>query len=156
MDDIKFMQEALKEAQKAFHEGEIPVGAVLVKGDKIIGRGHNRREQNLNISSHAEIEAINAAAKKVGSWQLNETSLYVTLEPCLMCAGAISQARIMNLIYGCDNKEYGAIVSNYFVYNDPKLQFHPLVTTGILKGECEKILKDFFQTQREVKNENKR
>ncbi len=148
MSDKEFMREAIKEAQRAFSENEVPVGAVVVLDGKIIGRGHNKRETNLDISSHAEIEALKDAARTIGSWHLEGASIYVTLEPCLMCSGAIAQARVMNLIYGCDNEDQGAIVSNYFVYNDPHMPFRPLVKTGILEDECRQLLIDFFKSQR--------
>lgn len=133
------MIEALKEAQKAKEEGEIPVGAVILKDGKIIARAHNHREAKNDISSHAEIEAMRQAANVLGSWSLEGCLLYVTLEPCLMCLGAIFQARISTLVYGADDPSEGAL-SAYHVPVKNQL----LVYRGEGKEGCEGILKDFF------------
>lgn len=139
----RFMDIALEEAKIALEEGEIPVGAVLVKDGAIIGRGHNRRETKKDVSSHAEIEAIKEAEKNFGQWQLDGCTLYVTLEPCLMCAGAVKQARISSLVYGADDPQEGAF-SKYGLLNGWPL----LVYRGEEKEKAEDLLKQFFSLQR--------
>jgi tRNA(adenine34) deaminase len=148
MTDEEYMLEALLEAQKAYNEGEVPVGAIVVYQDHIIGRGHNRRESLLDVSSHAEIEALKDASKHLGRWVNEECSLYVTLEPCLMCAGAISQARIKRLVYGANDPNMGAIASNFFIYSDPHIAFRPLVSKGVKEKECLALLNRFFKEHR--------
>lgn len=148
MQDEIFMQEALKEAQKAYELGEIPVGAVVVKDDVIIGRGHNLREKNNDISSHAEIEALKDAAKTLGNWRMNGCTLFVTLEPCPMCSGAILQSRISRVVFGAKDTRDGAVVSNYYLFDSPCAHERPLVSVGTLNGECEKLLKLFFLEKR--------
>jgi tRNA(adenine34) deaminase len=150
--DEIYMNEALKEAEAAFKEGEVPVGAVIVYEDKIIGRGHNRREERKDISSHAEIEAIKMAEKNLGRWVLEGCTMYVTLEPCLMCAGAIAQARISRLEFGALDPSMGAIVSHFFVYDDPILTSRPLVGKGLLKDESSLLLSSFFKKERKNPN----
>ena len=117
MDDIEFMNIALEEAEKALRENEIPVGAVVVKDGKVISVGHNQRECLNDITSHAEIEALKNAAKVLGSWKLNGCTLYVTLEPCLMCTGAILQSRVSRVVFGAKDERDGALISNYFVFD---------------------------------------
>jgi tRNA(adenine34) deaminase len=148
MTDEELMGEALKEARIAFDEGEVPVGAVVVLDGRIIGRGHNERERKLDVSSHAEIEAIKDAERNLGRWTLDGAAIYVTLEPCLMCAAAISQARIFRLVYGADDPTMGAVASHHFVYGDPSLQSRPLVTSGVRKEECSALLERFFKERR--------
>lgn len=143
-----YMDEALLEAKKAFEEGEVPVGAVVIKDGKIIGRGHNRREKGGDISSHAEIEALKDAAQNSGDWRLSGCTLAVTLEPCLMCAGAILQARISTLIFGAKDPKEGALVSLYRVYDEPRSGDRPLVYSGIKEDECQKLLSEFFSNKR--------
>ncbi len=138
------MLEALKEAKLAYKEGEIPVGAVVVRNDQIIGRGHNGREKSLDISSHAEINAIKNAAKTLGRWDLHDCSLYVTLEPCLMCAGAILQSRIRFVCFGSLDKKAGAILSIYHVFDANNAYMPPLIDKCTCESECSDILKRFF------------
>lgn len=138
------MLEALEEAKLAYEEGEIPVGAVVVQNGQIVGRGHNGREKNLDISSHAEINAIKNAAKTLGRWDLHDCSLYVTLEPCLMCAGAILQSRIRFVCFGCVDKKAGAILSIYHAFDANNAYMPPLIDKGMCEKECSDILKHFF------------
>ena len=142
-----FMKEALALAEKAKREGEVPVGAVVVKGDEIIGRGYNKRETLLSPLAHAEIEAIHEAAKTLGSWRLTDCDLYVTLEPCPMCAGAIINSRISRVFYGAyDNKagSFGTLCDlTLFKYNST-----PEIHGGILEDECKEILQSFFENLR--------
>ena len=147
-DDVAFMEAALEEARMAYQEGEVPVGAVVVRAGEIIGRGRNRREKDLDISSHAEINALKDAAKNLGRWDLPDCCLYVTLEPCLMCAGAILQSRIRSLCFGAEDKKAGAITSNYHVFDAQNISTPPLVDKNILQKECEAILKLFFSEKR--------
>ena len=147
----KFMHEALKEATKALKKDEVPIGAVIVKDDKIIARGHNLRETKQNSLCHAEIIAINKACRKLGNFRLEDCDLYVTVEPCPMCAGAIIQSRIKNVYYGTPDNKYGAVDS---VYNIFEIESNHKVNSegGILKEECSTIIKDFFK---ELRNRNK-
>ena len=142
------MKIALESAKESARVGEVPVGAVVVKDGIVIGRGHNQRETKLDISSHAEIEAVKEAERKIGRWTLEGCTLYVTLEPCLMCAGAIAQARIKRLVYGASDQKEGAIESHFYVYADPALPHRPIIKGGILAPECETLLKDFFAVKR--------
>lgn len=139
---------AIEEAKKAFAEGEVPVGAVIVKEDLVIARGHNQRERKYDIGSHAELEVIRNAEKQLQNWRLDGCTLYVTLEPCLMCAGAILQSRISKLVFGAKDEKDGAILSHYFVFDSPSLHERPLVFPGVKEEECQKILRDFFQRKR--------
>lgn len=143
-----YMDEALKEARIALEEGEVPVGAVLVKDGRIIARGRNHREQRLDISSHAEIEALKAGAQALGTWDLSSCTLVVTLEPCLMCAGAIEQARISTLIYGADDPQEGAVTSKRAIFDDAEHGKRILIYRGIKKADCEALLRGFFYTRR--------
>ena len=147
MEDKDYMLLALKEAEKAYKEKEVPVGAILVIGDKIYS-AHNRREKKNDISSHAEIEVIKKAEKDLNNWLLPSASLFVTLEPCLMCAGAIAQAHIKRLVYAASDPSMGAITSHYYVYDDPKDGYRPLVNVGICQKESEALLKEFFASIR--------
>jgi tRNA(adenine34) deaminase len=148
MNDEDYMREALKSAQIALGLGEIPVGAVVVLEGKIIGRGYNQREKKHDVSSHAEIEAIRSAGEAVGNWRLNGATLYVTLEPCLMCASAIQQAQISRVVYGAEDPTDGAISAHHYIYDDPSLGERPLVSRGILEKECAILLKTFFFNRR--------
>jgi tRNA(adenine34) deaminase len=130
------MLEAMKEAKKAAQKGEVPVGAVVVKDKKVIGRGHNLTERKQSALVHAEMAALAKAAKKLKSWRLNDCDLYVTLEPCTMCAGAIVLSRIRNLVYGTTDPKAGAVESTAQVMSNPKLNHRVKVTGGILKEEC--------------------
>ncbi|MFI3251746.1 MAG: tRNA adenosine(34) deaminase TadA [bacterium] len=148
---MKFMKQALKEAQKAYDIKEVPVGCVIVKDNKIIARAHNKRETTQNTIGHAEILAIQKACKKIGSWRLNDCDMYVTLEPCSMCSGAIIQSRIKNLYFGAFDKKTGAAgsVLNLFEYD---FNHKVNVTSSINQTECEDIIKKFFQDLRNNKN----
>lgn len=145
--DEQFMREALALAQLAADEGEVPVGAVVVKGDEIIGRGRNRREIAKNALAHAEIEAINEACRTLGGWRLSGCRLYVTLEPCPMCAGAIINARIDEVIYGTDDPKAGSCRSLVDLFALP-YNHKPLCRAGVLEEECRAVLKEFFRTLR--------
>lgn len=142
-----FMSEALKLAKISFDEKEVPVGAVIVKNNKIIGKGRNRREQLKNTLSHAEIEAINDACNNLKSWRLDDCDMYVTLEPCPMCAGAIINSRINKVIYGAKDENMGAVRSNISMF-DLDFNFHPKVVSSVLEEECSRILSDFFKSLR--------
>ena len=145
-----YMQEALKEAQKAFQEEEVPVGAVIVYKDKIIARGHNQVERLKDPTAHAEIIAITSAANYLGKKWLNESSLYVTIEPCSMCAGAMVLARIKNLCFGASDPKTGASGSIINIVNNKKLNHRIKVTKGIFAAESSSLLKEFFKKKRVV------
>lgn len=144
----KYIKRAIELAKQAETYGEIPVGAVVVLNGKIIGEGFNKRESKFDISSHAEIEALKSAEKSIGNWRLDGAELYVTLEPCLMCAGAILQSRLSKVVFGSYDEKDGAIVSNYYVYDSPSVHERPLVYGGVMKEECDSLLKDFFASKR--------
>lgn len=146
-----FMSLALKEAKLAYKKDETPIGAVIVKDGKVIAKAHNLRETKNNALYHAEILAINKACKKLGSWRLIDCDLYVTLEPCLMCAGAIIQSRIKNVYYGASDPKGGAFGSSINLNEITTINHHPNINSGILKEECGQILKDFFKKKRENK-----
>ncbi len=148
MNDEEYMYQAYLEALKASNDDEVPVGAIIVKDGKIIGKGYNHRESNHDISSHAEIEAIKEAEKTLNNWRLDGATLYVTLEPCLMCAGAILQSRISKVIFASSDKKDGAIISNYFVYDQPSIHERPLVYHGVLSNECDSLIREFFKNKR--------
>ena len=143
----EYMKEALKEAKKAAEELEVPVGAVVVYKNEIIARGRNRREFSKNALFHAEIEAINNACKKLNSWRLIDCTLYVTLEPCPMCTGAIINSRISEVVYGAKDPKAGSCESVINLFSLP-YNHKPKVTSGILKEECSGILSDFFKKLR--------
>ena len=144
----KYMKEALKQAKKAYALGEVPIGCVIVHEGKIIGRGYNRRNTDKNTLAHAEITAINKASKVIGDWRLEECTLYVTLEPCQMCAGAIVQARIPEVVMGCMNPKAGCAGSILNILEMPQFNHQVKVTRGILEAECSQILKTFFEELR--------
>ncbi|MDE0032691.1 MAG: tRNA adenosine(34) deaminase TadA [Deltaproteobacteria bacterium] len=148
-EDAAFMAQALAEAEAARGEGEVPVGAVVVCGGQVIGRGHNRREALADPTSHAEISAIREAVGTRPSWRLDDCTLYVTLEPCVMCAGAIVQARVRRVVFGCLDPKGGAVRSLYRICDDPRLNHRVEVTEGVLAERCGEILKRFFATLRE-------
>jgi tRNA(adenine34) deaminase len=143
-----YMSEALKEAQKAFEEDEVPVGSVIVHDGRIIARGHNQIERLKDPTAHAEIIAITSAANYLGTKWLNEASLYVTIEPCSMCAGAMVLARIKNLYFGASDPKTGACGSVIDIANHKKLNHRIKVTKGILETDCSSLLKDFFSKKR--------
>ena len=140
----KYMIEALKEAKKAFELGEVPIGAVIVKDNKIISRAFNKKESSNLATSHAEILAINKACKKLNNWRLLDCTLYVTVEPCLMCCGAIIQSRIKKVVYGTSNEYYGAVES---IDNTLK-KYNIEVENNVLQNECSNIMKEFFKKRR--------
>ena len=144
----KYMKEALKQAKKAYALGEVPIGCVIVHEGKIIGRGYNRRNTDKNTLAHAEITAINKASKVIGDWRLEECTLYVTLEPCQMCAGAIVQARIPEVVMGCMNPKAGCSGSILNILEMPQFNHQVKVTRGILEADCSQMLKTFFEELR--------
>lgn len=148
MGDADWMRAALSEAETAAREGEIPVGCVIVRDDQIIARGHNLREQTGDPTAHAEIVAIRRAAQALGCWKLEGCALYVTLEPCPMCAGAISQARVERLVYGASDPAYGCAGSVYRIPEDPAFNHLCRSDGGVLEGECRALLEDFFRRRR--------
>ncbi|MBN1113964.1 MAG: nucleoside deaminase [Oligoflexia bacterium] len=142
--DVKFMKLALKEAEKAFKKREVPVGALIVKDNRIIARGHNERISRSDSTAHAEINAIRKASKKLGDWRLCGTTLYVTVEPCLMCAGAVIHSRIGRVVFGCAEPKMGALVSQYRVFDNSLIHHIPEYTGYVLAEECGRILGSFF------------
>jgi tRNA(adenine34) deaminase len=146
--DIYFMRLALKEAGLAFKKGEVPVGAVLVKEGNPLSTAHNQRESLKDPSAHAEVLALRAGAEKSKSWRLNDATLYVTKEPCIMCAGAIVNSRIERLVYGCSDEKAGGVESLYTILSDKRLNHQVEIITGILEVECSEILKKFFKMRR--------
>ena len=147
----KFMKEALKEAKKAYDKLEVPVGCVIVKNNKIIARAHNLKETKYDTTKHAEILAIQKASKKLKSWRLIDCQMYVTLEPCSMCAGAIINSRIEKLYIGAQDEKTGAAGSVLNLFKDYKFNHIVEVKNGVLKEECELILKNFFKMLRNLK-----
>ena len=148
-----FMLEALKEAEKALSIGEVPVGAVIEKDGEIIGRGHNRTETAKDPTMHAEMLAIREAAQKLGGWRLLGCQMYVTTEPCSMCAGAIVLARIQKVFIGTFDRKTGACGSLMNILQDERLNHYVEIETGIMQQECETIMKSFFQKLRKKKSE---
>jgi len=142
------MSLALAEAEQAAREDEVPVGAVIVREDVVIAAAHNQREQLRDPTAHAEMIAITQAAAALGSWRLDDCTLYVTLEPCPMCAGAIIQARIPVVVYGATDPKAGAVHTLYHLLDDPRLNHRCLITSGVLAAECGGVLTRFFQKQR--------
>lgn len=143
-DDQVWMALALQEAGQAAEKGEIPVGAVVVHGGQVIARGHNLREQTQSPLAHAEMLALERASQYLGSWRLNDCTLYVTLEPCVMCVGAILQARVARVVFGCLDPKGGAVESLYRLCEDSRLNHQVAVTGGVLEGECAAVLSGFF------------
>lgn len=152
---IKYMKEALRQAKKAYTLGEVPIGCVIVYEDKIIARGYNRRNTDKNTLAHAEITAINRASKKIGDWRLEDCTLYVTLEPCQMCAGAIVQSRITNVVMGCMNPKAGCGGSILNILEMPEFNHQVNVLRGVMEEECSQILQDFFKELRIRNKEEK-
>ena len=147
----KFMKEALKEAKKAYKKLEVPVGCVVVKDGKIIARAHNLKELKKDTTNHAEIIAIQKASKKLDAWRLTDCEMYVTLEPCAMCTGALIQSRIKKIYIGAMDEKTGACGSVLNLSHDYTFNHKLEIETGILKEECENILKEFFKTLRKIK-----
>ncbi|MDK2784514.1 MAG: tRNA(adenine34) deaminase [Bacillota bacterium] len=148
-EDEHYMRRALELAREAAARGEVPVGAIVVRNGEIIAEGSNRREEDKDPTAHAELLAIRAAARALGGWRLTGTTLYVTLEPCAMCAGAIVLARVGRLVYGADDPKGGAVRTLYRLVEDERLNHRVQVTPGILAEECGKVLRDFFRRRRE-------
>lgn len=146
--DIYFMKIALEEAGIAFSEGEVPVGVVLVSEGNIISKAHNTRETSKDPTAHAEMLAIRKGVEKSDSWRLSNATLYVTKEPCIMCAGAMVNARIKRLVYGCKDEKGGAAGSLYHLLSDRRLNHQVEIVSGFLEDECAEILKRFFQGKR--------
>lgn len=146
--DERMIRQAIAEAEKALDAGDVPIGAVIVHEDRIIGRGHNQRELLQDPTAHAEIIALTAAAAELGTWRFTGCAIYVTLEPCPMCAGALVQARIDRLVYGADDPKAGACGSVYNIVDDDRLNHLVKVDRGVMADECAQLLKDFFAQQR--------
>ena len=147
-DDEKFMRQALTQARKAFRLGEVPIGCVIVYEGKVISRGYNRRKTDKNTLAHAEISAIKKASKFIGDWRLEGCTMYVTLEPCPMCAGAALQARIDRCVIGAMSPKSGCAGSILNLFDEPRFNHQLKVTSGVMQDECADILKDFFSQLR--------
>lgn len=147
-EDEKYMREAVKQARKAYALGEVPIGCVIVHDGKIIGRGYNRRNKDKSALSHAEITAIRKASRIIGDWRLEECTLYVTLEPCQMCAGAIMQARIPKVVMACMNPKAGCAGSILNIFDMPAFNHQVEVVRGVMEEECSQMLKNFFKELR--------
>ena len=152
----KYMREAIRQAKKAWALDEVPIGCVIVCGGKIIARGYNRRNTDRNTLSHAELNAIKKASKKLGDWRLEGCTMYVTLEPCQMCAGAIVQARIDEVVIGSMNPKAGCAGSVLNLLDIPQFNHQVKITRGILQEECSALLSDFFRELRKRKREQKK
>lgn len=155
-EDEKYMKEALRQAKKAEALEEVPIGCVIVQNGKIIARGYNRRNTDKNTLSHAELNAIRRASKKTGDWRLEDCTMYITLEPCQMCAGAIVQARIGRVVIGAMNPKAGCAGSILNLLEHPQFNHQVEVERGILERECSEMLTDFFQQLRENKKNKKK
>ena len=153
--DEQFMQEAIAEAKKAGEKLEVPIGAVIVKDDVVIARGHNLRETDQVATRHAEIAAIEAANSAVGSWRLEDCTMYVTLEPCSMCAGAIVLSRIPRVVYGATDPKAGCAGTLMNLLTDSRLNHQAEVVTGVLEAECSSLLKDFFKQIRKQRKQQR-
>lgn len=148
VDHTKWMRLALREAEQAFDIKEVPVGAVIMKGSHLIGRGHNQMELLTDPTAHAEIIAITAAASFLEDWRLEECTLYVTKEPCAMCAGAIINSRLEKVVFGCYDEEEGCCGSLYQICSDPRFSHKTAVKGGILENDCSSLLVNFFKSRR--------
>lgn len=151
------MRLALAEAEKAYARGEIPIGAVLVRNEDgtVVSRGHNLRESKNDATAHAEMEAIREACARLNRWRLSGLTLYVTIEPCAMCAGALVNSRIDRLVYGSTESKFGAVESIFNVVNHRLLNHRLSVTAGVLEDECRQLMKDFFRMRREQNKQKK-
>jgi len=149
MNEEKWMKAALKEAKKAESEDEVPIGAVIVFNNKIIARAHNRKESSKKATAHAEILAIEKANKNVGDWRLSECELYVTVEPCVMCVGAIIQARLKRLVYGAADPKFGAVESVIRTFQQSGWNHYPEISSGVLQEESSQIIKSYFTKKRD-------
>jgi len=146
--DIQFMQEALAEARAAAEAGEVPIGAVLVRDGKVLARSGNRTIRDCDPTAHAEMVVVREAARLLGNYRLADTTLYVTIEPCSMCAGAIIQARVPHLVYGADDPKGGAVRSCFEILSHARLNHQVGVTSGVLAADCASILQSFFANRR--------
>lgn len=155
MIEKKYMRQAIKQAMKAYEKDEVPIGCVIVKDDKIIARGYNLRQSKQQSYAHAEMIAIQKACKKLNSWRLEDCELYVTLEPCPMCAGAILQSRIKRVVYGAKDPKGGCIDSCMQMYETKGFNHYPEVLSGILNDECASLLTNFFKEKRAKKKQLK-
>jgi tRNA(adenine34) deaminase len=153
--DETYMKEALDEAKKAMDKGEIPVGAVVVLGGEVIGRGHNLREATGDPTAHAEMLALREAARAIGHWRLIGCTLYVTLEPCPMCAGAVINARVDRVCFGAFDPKAGCCGTLYDLTGERKFNHHPDVAGGVLNDECAALIKEFFSKRRAAQKEEK-
>ncbi len=149
--DEKYMKEAIRQAKKAYALGEVPIGCVIVQGDQIVGRGYNRRTIDKNTIAHAETIAIRRANKKVGDWRLEDCTMYVTLEPCQMCSGAIVQSRMKKVVIGCMNPKAGCAGSILNLLQMDAFNHQVEVERGVLEDECSQMMKDFFKELRAKK-----
>lgn len=149
MNDLEYMSLAIEEAKKAFEADEVPVGAIIVKDNKVIATGYNKRETENNALYHAEIVAIEQACKALGSWRLDGCTIYVTLEPCLMCTGAIIQSRIERVVFGALDEKGGSVVSVVQGFDIQGWNHYPIYTSRVYEEECSQLLKDFFVKKRE-------
>ncbi len=154
-DDSYWMGLALREARKAAEQGEVPIGAVIVRGEEILGRGYNQREGKHDPAAHAELTAIRKASRKAGGWRLAGATIYVTLEPCIMCMGAIILARLDRVVFGCYDPKGGAAGSLYDLSNDPRLNHRVTLSPGVREEECSGILSGFFADLRKRKKVEK-
>ena len=146
--DEYFMQMAIRDAQTALEHGDVPIGAVVVCDGEVVGEGHNERELRQDPTAHAEVIALREAARTLGSWRILDSVLYVTLEPCAMCAGAIVLARVPRVVFGCTDPKAGAAGSVLDVLAEPRLNHRPEVAGGLLAPECAALLQDFFSSRR--------
>ena len=153
--DEKYMKEAIKQAKKAYAIGEVPIGCVIVYQDKIIGRGYNRRTIDNNTLAHAELAAIRKASRKMNDWRLEDCILYVTLEPCQMCSGAIVQARVKRVVIGCMNPKAGCAGSILNLLQVERFNHQVEITSGVLEAECSQMMKGFFKELREKQKKKK-
>jgi tRNA(adenine34) deaminase len=154
-EDIYFMRLALEEAAKAYIAGEVPVGAVVTRNGEVLSRAHNLREYAKDPAAHAEILSLRASTLKSDSWRLAGATLYVTMEPCIMCAGALINARIQRLVYGCRDPKAGGVDSLYSLLGDSRLNHQVEVTSGVMAHECASLLKQFFVERRQPKSDAK-
>ena len=148
--DLALMDEALAEARAAAAHDDVPIGAVIVRGGAVVARGHNRREVEHDPTAHAEVIALRAAGTALGRWRLGDTALYVTVEPCAMCAGAIVLARVPLVVFGAPDDKAGAVVSVAQLFDEPKLNHHPKWRLGVRRAESEALLRQFFSTHRGI------
>lgn len=153
--DEKFMKEAIRQAKKAYKIGEVPIGCVIVHDGKIIGRGYNRRTIDKNTLAHAELMAIRKASKKMDDWRLEECTMYVTLEPCQMCSGAIVQSRMTRVVIGCMNPKAGCAGSILNLLQMEEFNHQVVLETGVLEEECSQMMKTFFKELRDAKKKKK-